>query len=500
MSLSIQTNTASLVAQNNLSTNSNFQSRTIQRLTSGFRINQSGDDAAGLAVANRYRSNIAELTQGVLNANDGSSTLQIIDGGLSNISMMLDRLKTLATESASSTFTGDRATLNTEYKNLTTEIDRQAQNVQLNSGGAYNTNLSVYIGGAAQNAQSNAIVSVDLSGQAVDSTSLALNNTSVAGGGNSVTDSGGAPNLITRTTVLASNESQQFTVKYTNAQGTASTTTVTVNGTAAGISVNNALGQINSQLAGIGVNASINQSTGALQFSGTGAFAVNATGGAFADGIFSNAGTVTADNQALYYATGAVPAASPAGEVFSLVTSNNQTVQISLGASDTTAAQVVTDINKQSMALGITASVNSAGGIQLSSTGSFTVVQTAANATAANNVFGSTIGNVTVNGPAANTSATGNALSALSAIQSAVTLLGTVQGKVGTGENKLQYAIDLANSQITNFSAAQSHIRDADVAAEAANLTKAQVLQQASIAAMAQANSAPQAVLKLLQG
>ncbi len=70
---------------------------------------------------------------------------------------------------------------------------------------------------------------------------------------------------------------------------------------------------------------------------------------------------------------------------------------------------------------------------------------------------------------------------------------------MGAGENKLQYAIDLANSQITNFSSAESQIRDADVATEAANLTKAQVLEQASVAAMAQANAAPQAVLKLLQ-
>jgi flagellin len=75
-----------------------------------------------------------------------------------------------------------------------------------------------------------------------------------------------------------------------------------------------------------------------------------------------------------------------------------------------------------------------------------------------------------------------------------------VQGKVGTGQNQLQYAIQLAQSQITSFSAAESRIRDADVAQEAANLTKGQVLQQASIAALAQANSAPQAVLSLLRG
>ena len=78
--------------------------------------------------------------------------------------------------------------------------------------------------------------------------------------------------------------------------------------------------------------------------------------------------------------------------------------------------------------------------------------------------------------------------------------LGKVQGVVGTGQNQLQYAIQLAQSQVSSYSAAESRIRDADVAAEAANLTKAQVLQQASIAAMAQANSAPMAILALLRG
>ena len=75
-----------------------------------------------------------------------------------------------------------------------------------------------------------------------------------------------------------------------------------------------------------------------------------------------------------------------------------------------------------------------------------------------------------------------------------------MQGRVGAGENKLQYSIGLAQSQISGFSAAEAQIRDTDVAAAAANLTKAQVLTQTSIAALAQANSEPQSVLKLLQG
>ena len=127
MSLSIQTNVSSLLALDHLRVNTDFQQRTIERLSSGYRINSSGDDAAGLAVANSYRSSVAELNQGVRNANDGVSTLQIVDGGLSNITKMLDRLKTLATQGASDTFTGDPATLQGEMDKIVTEITALAK-------------------------------------------------------------------------------------------------------------------------------------------------------------------------------------------------------------------------------------------------------------------------------------------------------------------------------------------------------------------------------------
>src|SRR5436190_17121703 len=167
--LSIQTNVASLIAQNNLRVNSDFQSRTIGRITSGFRINSSGDDAAGLAIANKYRSDVAELTQGVRNANDGVSTLQIIDGGLNNISTILDRLKTLASESASGTFTGSRTTLDNEYQDLIGEINRQADNINLGTNnGTSIASLSVYIGGNQPS------VTVDLSAGGVDAATLGI--------------------------------------------------------------------------------------------------------------------------------------------------------------------------------------------------------------------------------------------------------------------------------------------------------------------------------------
>src|SRR5512138_3451788 len=136
MAVSIQTNVNSLVAQENLRVTNEFQGRTIQRLTSGYRINSSGDDAAGLAVANKFRGEVAELIQGVRNANDGISTMQLVDGGLNNISKLLDRMKTLASQSASGTFSGNRSTLNNEYQALIAEINRQAANIGMVEGGA----------------------------------------------------------------------------------------------------------------------------------------------------------------------------------------------------------------------------------------------------------------------------------------------------------------------------------------------------------------------------
>src|ERR1700686_4874226 len=181
VSFSINTNVTSLQAQNYLRVNSNFQSKTIQQVTSGLKIVNSGDDAAGLAIANSYRSTEAVLTQGVQNANDGLSQLQIMDGGISNISHLLDRARTLATQSASGTFAGGtvgRQELNGEFQSVLSEIDRQAQSIGLNQGGQYAKTLGVFIGGgqgtnsAAVNA--NGTVSVNLSQSTVDTQGLGL--------------------------------------------------------------------------------------------------------------------------------------------------------------------------------------------------------------------------------------------------------------------------------------------------------------------------------------
>jgi flagellin len=185
MSFSINTNIASLQAQNYLRTNSDFQQKTINRVTSGLRIISSGDDAAGLAVANGYRSDEAVLTQGIRNANDGISQLQIVDGGMNNISQLLDRARTLATQSASGTFTGDRGVLNNEFQSVLGEIDRQSQAIGLNTGGDLAKSLSVFVGGGrgptGAAVIANGAVGVDLTSSTVDAKSLGLKGVEAAG-------------------------------------------------------------------------------------------------------------------------------------------------------------------------------------------------------------------------------------------------------------------------------------------------------------------------------
>ena len=524
MSLSIQTNVNSLVAQENLRVNGSFQSKTIQRLTSGYRINSSADDAAGLAVANKFRSSIAELSQGVRNANDGVSQLQIVDGGLNNISNILDRLKTLATESASTTFTGDRGTLNTEYKNLLGEIDRQATNIKLDSNGAYKTQLKVYIGGASS-ANSNAMVSVDLSSSAVDTAGLSLAGTSVLGSG-----TGFASNTVNLSDTMAKfdigaggGNNEAFTVSYVDANGTAQQQTVNVASKAAGYSGTEFVSALNTALSSAGITNITAQTggDGTLQFNGTGAFTVqHAINGAVAAQSVAGGATQYLTNTGNYNVSGSFTSFSEGGgtvtvhqsEVAKFTTGGKDyNVTLTSDAADQahfagSLNSAISVINQQLAGSGIKAIKDQGGKISFQSQESFTIAETFTSGTTsdtavfAGSLFAAGNGAVAVNGATSTGSATGNALGAVDAITNAIGSLGLVQGRVGAGQNQLGYAISLAQSQVTNFQSAESQIRDTDVAAEAANLSKAQVLQQAAIAAMAQANSAPQQVLSLLRG
>jgi flagellin len=473
-----------MIAQENLQTNTNFQNNTIEQLTSGYRINNSGDDAAGLAVANQYRSQTAELTQGVLNANNGISTLQIIDGGLSNISQMLDRLNTLATESASQTFTGDRQTLNNEYQATLSEIDRQANNVGLGNTNTSNiTNLGVYIGGG-QDANTNSSVTVNLTNSGVDATSLGLSQTSVLTNGAVIL---GGINAAAAA-VIPPTDSAAFTVA--TASGGVQTYTITGQ---SGDTVQTQLNELNANLQADGITASLNSSN-QLQFTSGNAFSVSAIATGAASLVPTTA--VSANNTGLNNLQLAGAGAGTGTHVDITVGGTTVTANLLNAAAPTQAD--INVINNALKAQGITSvsavlDQTTASAIDFQGSTNFSVT----NDYAAPGTFAAT-GESNL-GASTNATVAGNPNVAINAIAAAIQSLGVTQGKVGTGENTLNYAINLAQSQITNFSAAESQIRDANVAAEAANLSKAQVLQQSSIAAMAQANSAPQALLKLFQ-
>jgi flagellin len=197
-----------------------------------------------------------------------------------------------------------------------------------------------------------------------------------------------------------------------------------------------------------------------------------------------------ATNSGVYEVDGAGTALFP-GETLTI--QNGQgTASVALLSTDNLAS-TLSKINAQTASLGIYAVANAAGsGISLQSVSNFT-----ASSGSGAGVFGSTT--PATNAPNSTGTVTGNPQAAITSITSAIATLGLVQGRVGAGENTLNYAVNLAQSQIEGDSSAQSRIRDADVAAEAANLSKAQVLSQASVAAMAAANAEPQMVLKLLQ-
>jgi flagellin len=313
----------------------------------------------------------------------------------------------------------------------------------------------------------------------------------VLGGGTNLIG-GAAVDLRVGTFLTAG--TQAFTFQFAG-----STVTATVGGGVSGLGGQALVDQLNTQIGIHGISASIDAATGQLNFSG-GSTPFNVIAGAASAGTAIATATGTATNTSLTTVAGqttyATVAASP--EVLTIgIGGTNYTVSLAIG---TTQAQAIAQINATVGSLGVHALINATAtgtGVDLQGTVPFTV---SSNGGGATGVFGVNAATVqTVTPAAASASANGNALLALSAITTAIALLGTVQGKVGAGENMLSYATQLAQSQIASFSAAQSAIRDADVATEAANLTKAQILEQSSVAALAQANTAPQALLKLLQ-
>jgi len=512
MSFDILTNIASLQSQNYLNANSKFQAQTINQVTSGQRIVNAGDDAAGLAVANTFRSDEAVLTQGIRNANDGLSTLQTIDGGMSNISQLLDRASTLAAQSASQTFQGDRSVLNNEFQNVLTEINRQAQSIGMTQGGQFAASMQVFIGGGrndsthigATQAINNGSVTVDLSTSLLDTNSLGLSSNGVQGVDVNSSMAALSTALGQATPIFNFSGNGFSNVAVTVPSANWNTTTVTDQNALVN-QINSAIATAasqNSSFAAANVHASIDQTSGKLTFTSTQAFGVQ-EGSAGAQTLMGD--TNVHNSAASSVANVAFATVGATGNdvlTFSYRDSNGTmqtaTATIVAGSAMTTAIQA---INGSSNMGGIFAVANATAGymtLMKSDGGAFQVDSVNASATGfAAGTMGSS--NTLAGTSALDISNSSDATAAVTALAKAVGNLGTVQGTVGRAENQLGYAINLAQSQNTNLAASEAQIRDADMAAEAANLTKAQILVQAGTAALAQANSAPQAVLALLK-
>jgi len=290
-----------------------------------------------------------------------------------------------------------------------------------------------------------------------------------------------------------------FSIQYADATGAVQTADVTLAATDAGQTGTAFVSSLNAALSAQGLTGIAAQigTGGDLQFSGGNLLQVTES-----DDVAAGTNVVTSGSSLLNgsnYQTGSLAYttfASGQSQEFTFTTGGaTKTVTLNNGNSATEGA-AVSALNTGLSGTGIYA-VETATGIAIQSSSAFTVSSAAASG--AGNLGGTGAGAIAVNEPTTSASSTGNALNAITAIASAIKNLGLVQGAVGAGENKLNYAVNLANSQITNFSSAESQIMDANVASAAANLTKSQVLEQSTIAAMAQANSEPQAVLKLLQ-
>jgi len=398
-----------------------------------------------------------------------------------------------------------------------TEITRQADNIGLNAGGNFNEALNVFIGGARLSTVSTSgQVSVDLhgTGNAVDAGSLGLTGTNVQGGVTGGVDAGapsGGQRLDNPGSTFLAGETQAYTFNYVDSNGNAQTRSVVLNGGTGGITGTTVLTDLNNGLAGTGITASIDATNGEVQFTSTGAFSadVAAASGAGTNNTAAAGSIVNTSEYNIQSAADFTVAGPPntlaTADTFTISSGTNH-ANVSLATTDTVASSV-NAINAALQTAGITnvaaVAYNNGTQVSIQGTSNFSVVDTTVASGAANaGGFFTTGGIQAVATPppavAAGTAGT-NASAALAAINKAIAQLGTVQGVVGAGENQLRYATSLAQSQIASFSNAESSIKDVDVAAAASNLSKEQILQQSSVAALVQANAIPQAVLSLLK-
>ena len=479
----INTNVASLNAQRNLSASQNNLSTALQRLSSGLRINTAKDDAAGLAISDRMTSQIRGLDQARRNANDGISLSQTAEGALAQSGEILQRIRELAIQSANATNSAsDRQSLNSEVSQLVTEVTRIATATTFNGlkilDGSYQ-GQQFQVG-----ADANQTIGVSIQSAAASD----LSNNTVAGQGTTATGLGGAS--AGANSAPAGNGIAAQTVSVSGSNGSANIT-VAANDQASTIAT------------GVSARASTS-ATLAIGSVGTVSFSLN--GGGTATTINAtvpaggNLGTVvTAINQ-VSGRTGVTATLSSSGTSLTFAQAEGKDIVVNdfLNSAGGTATLTGANTTAATLTSGGTDSSRVSGTVSFSSDAGFTVASSVANgvvAAAANTAVGSTAADLT----SVDISTVSGATTALGIVDAALTTINKSRAQLGAVQNR--FGNTIANLQTTseNLNAARSRIRDADFASETAALTRGQILQQAGVAILAQANSLPNNVLSLLR-
>jgi len=489
MASTINTNINSLTAQRNLGASANSLSTSIQRLSSGLRINSAKDDAAGLAISERFTSQIRGLNQAVRNANDGISLAQTAEGALKASGDILQRVRELAVQSANaSNSAGDRQALQAEVGQLVAELDRISKTTEFNGtkllDGSFGTaqfqvgananqtivaatgNLRTNVYGNNQVAASGTLAGTGAWGaNGVTAGTLAVNGyvggkdvtvasnataTAIADSVNAVKSDTGVTAIARTELSLSFAAAGAYTVTLQSDNSTAQSLSFNISATNTADGLAAAVSAINDQSSKTGVTASLNSDS-------TKILLTNATGNdiLLADTVTQNAGTV------------AVQKLDGAGATVG----GTATLTADTGADNALVSGYVTFDSEKS----------------------FSVGKTTTNAIAA--TTGSTLKKVSELDITTFTKAT----DALKTVDSALAFINGERAKLGALQSRFETSISSLQITSENLSASRSRIQDADFAAETANLSRVQILQQAGTAMVAQANQIPQNVLQLLR-
>ncbi|MGC4028540.1 MAG: flagellin [Steroidobacteraceae bacterium] len=478
MALVINTNVMSLNAQRNLSTSGSQLATSLQRLSSGMRINSAKDDAAGLAISNRMTTQINGANQAVRNANDGISLAQTTEGALQEVTNNLQRIRELAVQAANSTNSdSDRKALDQEVQQRLQEIQRIATQTSFNGRKVLDGTFGNAVFQVGANVGETIAVGLNTSmktnaiGDIYSVTETSVNAKTLVGG---TPANPGVPSTSASAVLGGS-----ITVDATN------TLSIGGNAIANGSYSGAQLAGLIQTAAGAGVTASYDSSTDRITVTNSTnaavAFAGGGTNSALFGGAFAAAPTP---------ATAAV--AGTAVGAFSLTVGNGATVN--LAGTYTSGQEFLDKINAIG---GVYASFDSAGHLTLSSNEKLTI-----GAGAGTTALGLTAGTVakSTNGlMSVNVQDTAGANDAIQRIDSALTSVSDLRSTLGAIQNRFQSTINSLEAAVENLSASRSRILDTDFAAETAALTRSQILQQAGTAMVAQANAIPQNVLSLLK-